>query len=86
MFFLIVLFAVIFSTKIWSKRPELVVFQFAIVLGNFLPLMVFHLEGRYFLHIKLVAVMILLQNLQIAHNFGVSLKPWRRWTRAKVKS
>ena len=85
-FFLIVLFAVIFSTKIWSKRPELVVFQFAIVLGNFLPLMVFHLEGRYFLHIKLVAVMILLQNLQIAHNFGVSLKPWRRWTRAKVKS
>jgi len=83
-FLMVLIFAFIYSVKIWSKRPELVALQFAIVLGNFLPLMVYHLEGRYFLHIKLVGVMILLQNLQIAHNFGIPLKLWRRSAIAKA--
>jgi hypothetical protein len=85
-FLLVLVFAVIYSAKIWSKRPELVALQIAVLLGNFLPLMVYHLEGRYFLHIKLVGVMILLQNLQTVHKFGISLKPWRLRAMEKPKT
>jgi hypothetical protein len=85
-FLLVLVFAIIYSVKIWSKRPELVALQIAVLLGNFLPLMVYHLEGRYFLHIKLVGVMILLQNLQTAHKFGISLKPWRLRAMAKPRT
>jgi hypothetical protein len=73
LFLLILLFALLLIAKIWSERFELAVLQLAVILGNFLPLLIYHLEGRYFLPIKLIAVFIILQNLQICRTLQISI-------------
>jgi hypothetical protein len=75
LFLLILLFALFLIAKIWSKKVELALLQLAIILGNFLPLLVYHLEGRYFLPIKLIAGFIILQNLQICRTHEIKIFP-----------
>jgi hypothetical protein len=73
MFLFILLFALFLITKIWSKKIELAFLQLAILLGNFLPLIIYHLEGRYFLPIKLIAGFIILQNLQVCRTHQIKI-------------
>ena len=67
------LLALILIAKIWSTKLELALLQLAIILGNFLPLLIFHLEGRYFLPIKLISIFIILQNLQICQSRQIQI-------------
>jgi hypothetical protein len=75
MFLLVLFFALFLIAKIWSKKTELAILQLVIILGNFLPLLVYHLEGRYFLPIKLIAGFIILQNLQICNYLQIRISP-----------
>lgn len=71
LFLCIFLFALFLIAKIWNKCYELALLQIAILFGNLLPLLIYHLEGRYFLPIKLVAVFIILQNLHICQRLQI---------------
>lgn len=74
-FVIILLFALFLIVRIFSRKPELALLQIAIILGNLLPLFVYHLEGRYFLPIKLIAGFIILQNLQICSGLKIRIFP-----------
>lgn len=73
LFLCIFLFALFSITRIINRSYEIALLQLAIIFGNFLPLLIYHLEGRYFLPIKLVAVFIILQNLHICQRLQIQL-------------
>ena len=73
LFLCIFLFALFSITRIMNRSYEIALLQLAILFGNFLPLLIYHLEGRYFLPIKLVAVFIILQNLHICQRLRIQL-------------
>ena len=73
LFLCIFLFALFSITRIMNRSYEIALLQLAILFGNFLPLLIYHLEGRYFLPIKLVAVFIILQNLHICQRLQIQL-------------
>ena len=68
--FLLALFSI---TRIMNRSYEIALLQLALLFGNLLPLLIYHLEGRYFLPIKLVAVFIILQNLHICQRLQIQL-------------
>jgi hypothetical protein len=72
-FLCIFLFALFSITRIMNRSYEIALLQLAILFGNLLPLLIYHLEGRYFLPIKLVAVFIILQNLHICQRLQIQL-------------
>jgi hypothetical protein len=74
-YLLILVFALFLIVKIWHKKIELALLQLAIILGNLLPLFLYHLEGRYFLPIKLISGFIILQNLQICSLQQIQIFP-----------
>ncbi len=75
LFLLIFVMALFLIGKIWRSKTELALLQLVIILGNFLPLLIYHLEGRYFLPIKLISGFIILQNLQICSQLQIRVAP-----------
>jgi hypothetical protein len=78
LFLLIFFMALFLIGNIWRSKTELALLQLVIILGNFLPLLVFHLEGRYFLPIKLISGFIILQNLQICSHLQIRIAPYEQ--------
>jgi hypothetical protein len=84
LFLLIFVMALFLIGKIWRSKTELALLQLVIILGNFLPLLIYHLEGRYFLPIKLISGFIILQNLQICSQLQIRVAPYAQDSIARM--
>jgi hypothetical protein len=63
-FFLILVVSIISMCMTVRSNPQLILVQSSIMVGSLAPLFIYHLEGRYFIPIKLISAFILVQNLE----------------------